>query len=347
MEYKLNEPNNNINYGSNIGAEGRTKVCRRCKSKIPIMAELCPVCGKKQTGIGAKYIVLIIIAFLLLLFLFVGNEDDDKPSDYLADTSEESLNDDQIAKEKTEINESVIYEKNDVKIVAKGCEDFGNEMNVNFYIENNSNLNLNFAVNSYAINGIMAGNNIYDMYTSIASGKKANTTLEIPESVFEAYGIDSVKYLDILIWAYDDDASYKEFDTGTIRIETNKYDGKSVKLSGETLYNEKSVIVEYMYCSGNKYTYCITNNTEENANFEITKISVNDFGVSLDDYNWLYSSSEIFSGCQGILILELDENFLEKNEIKEIEKIEFCLDCNYGYYNYENNFETGIVRTTF
>ena len=49
MEYKLNEPNNNINYGSNLGADGITKVCRRCKSKIPIRAELGPVCVKKQT----------------------------------------------------------------------------------------------------------------------------------------------------------------------------------------------------------------------------------------------------------------------------------------------------------
>lgn len=95
MAYKLSEPNNNINYGSNLGAEGRTKVCRRCKSEIPIMARVCPVCGKKQTGIELKYVGIGIIVFMIFLSIIGGNDDteeEEKTSRDQTDTNiEESV----------------------------------------------------------------------------------------------------------------------------------------------------------------------------------------------------------------------------------------------------------------
>ena len=72
--------------------------------------------------------------------------------------------------EKPSIKETLIYDANNVLIYISSLED----NIIKFYIENNSDKNYSFTAHSFAINGIMARNNIYDMYCSVASYSKAN-----------------------------------------------------------------------------------------------------------------------------------------------------------------------------
>ena len=49
--------------------QGPTKNCKHCKSIIPKGAKICPICHKKQRGIG-KWILIVII--VLIIFAAIG-----------------------------------------------------------------------------------------------------------------------------------------------------------------------------------------------------------------------------------------------------------------------------------
>ena len=55
--------------------------------------------------------------------------------------------------------EEKVYEGNNVVIYVTGSESSYDGTKINFRIENNSQLNLNFNAHSYGVNGIMTGNN--------------------------------------------------------------------------------------------------------------------------------------------------------------------------------------------
>ncbi len=54
--------------------QGPTKPCKYCKSLIPKNAKVCPVCRKKQSGIG-KWFIIIIIAIVIIAAIIGGNDD--------------------------------------------------------------------------------------------------------------------------------------------------------------------------------------------------------------------------------------------------------------------------------
>lgn len=159
------------------------------------------------------------------------------------------------------IEEQVIYEGNDVRITTKGISKNGNGWDIKLFIENNSDLNLGFNAHAYAINGIMTKNNIYDMDCDVAARKKTNTFLKLKESVLKAYDINEIKCVDVVFWAYDNDKSYKEFDTGQIEIRTNLYKGGHDQIHGTNIFDSEGIKVDYLGRDGNKFDYVITNRT--------------------------------------------------------------------------------------
>lgn len=85
---------NNVNPQMNQGVQtqipqGPTKNCKHCKSIIPKGAKVCPICHKKQGGIG-KWVVIAIIAIIILASIGGGGNDDNTTSS--DDTSPKSEN---------------------------------------------------------------------------------------------------------------------------------------------------------------------------------------------------------------------------------------------------------------
>lgn len=243
----------------------------------------------------------------------------------------------------TTISESIIYSDNDVVITIHGYEEKSNTINISFLIENNSSLNLGFNAHAYAINGLMTGNNIYDMDCDVAAGKKANAILEIEKDFLTEHSILDVASVDVLFWAYDNDKYYKEFDTNQITIYTNHYNDTIHKqYSGTTIYDSNNIQIDYLSSSENKFTYCITNNSADYFSFDVENITVNDYTSS--DLNFDLINIIVLNSCQAIFTVEINNQFLDLNNISEINKVEFTLNIR-PLESYFSEWSTDMITT--
>lgn len=245
---------------------------------------------------------------------------------------------------KVTFSKETIYENNSVIMKVTGSENTSEGTKINFYIENNSNLNLSFCAHSYGVNGIMTRNNIYDMRTEVASGKKANTSLLIENSLLTDYDIDYIKYVDILFWAYDNDKSIKSFETNVIRIKSDKYDEYSSWLSGKEVYNKNKIKIDYLSTDNDKIKYVVTNTTGNNLVITFNGISINDYTVSGTDFD-LYDE-QILNNNQCVFEINVKNDFKTQNNIKSITKVDFYLSYreNTDYTTHKTENITTIIK---
>lgn len=78
-----------------------TKTCKHCKSQIPKGAKVCPVCKKKQGGIG-KWIIIAIIVIGVIGAAAGGSESDPKTASNSSSGGENERKPDSEKKEETE-----------------------------------------------------------------------------------------------------------------------------------------------------------------------------------------------------------------------------------------------------
>lgn len=319
--------------------------CKECGKEISDKAVNCPNCGCPITPIMQQTVqpviqqkpkkkgsclATILIVFGILIFIGVitpssGDKDKEKQSAQIDNIQKEDAIEKTNKKiDNTFIQSGEIYSGNNVIISVQGYDSNDSYITIPFLIENNSTLNLGFNAHAYSINNIMTGNNIYDMDCDVASGKKANAELKIKKSILEKYEIDTVKTFDVLFWAYDNDKNFKEFDTGQITIHTSGYDEKINILSGENIYDDKGVKVEYLSNDNNEYTYCITNNTGNYFDFDVENITINDYTSS--DWDFDLMNVVVLNSCQATFSIKVTDEFAKLNNIDNIQKIEFTLN---------------------
>lgn len=283
----------------------------------------------KKNGNGKWVILCIVIVavFYALVSLASGDDDSESGKEVTTKTEESSSKDKSKNSEKTKakketIKKKKIYSKNKVSIYVNGYDSSSHTLK--FKIENKSKLNLGFNAHAYSVNGIMANNNIYDMDCDVAKGKKANTELEIDKTFLSENGISEIKYIDILFWAYDNDKSFKSFDTGVIRLKTSLYDGNIKYKSNETIYKKDGISVQYVGEEDGDYKFVIINNTGSYFDTDINNLSINDYTSSELDFDLV--SVIVFNKSRTEIKVSPSETFLSDNAIKKIKKIEFSLE---------------------
>ena len=211
-------------------------------------------------------------------------------------------------------------------------------------IVNNSDLNLGFNARAYAVNGIMTGNNIYDMDCDVAAHRQANTTLKLKKDFLEEYKISTVKRIDLLLWAYDNDKAYKEFDSGQLTILTTADDGVyDEMLSGETVYENQGVKIDYLGRKGNDYKFSMTNTTGTYLSFTADNLTFN--GYTSSDYYFDLYDVIVHNGCQAMFIIEPEREFLNDNDITDVTSVEFTLDIS-PEEDYFNEWSTGMISVS-
>lgn len=238
------------------------------------------------------------------------------------------------------VEDSIIYEGNDVIVELKSLQ--GNTLT--FYIENNSSKNLSTSMHAYAINGAMADNSMYDMYKSIAANSKSNITFDIPSVLESGYPVEEIRRMDFLIWFYDDDASYKAFDTGILTVKTNLYDDTLASVEGEELLNENGISYTLVDKDQDQVIIGINNHSENYYEFDGKNVVVN--GYSLDTtYDFDIYGKLVFPDCSIPMVFEYNwntqEDFKGINGISSIENVSlsFTMRQN-GSYTLESNSST-------
>ena len=214
------------------------------------------------------------------------------------------------------INETLVYDANNVKIYIKDIEDNV----ISFYIENNSDKNYNFAAHSYAVNGVMTRNNIYDMYCDVAANSKANAKLEIDKTFLKEFDVTTINTIDICFWAYDNAVSVKDFDTGCLRIITNKEEDIKVETK-KNMYADNNISVDYIGRTSQDYKFCITNNRDNLIDFNIEDVTVNGYTITLWDLD-IYDC-EVLNNCQYVYTIHIDKEALKDNAIDKVETIQY------------------------
>lgn len=313
---------------------------------FPFLGTICVWVFKKPKKNWKRILLTVFLLFYLLiktlLNLYIEPEVENFENE--TDIIEENIENEENIEFEICIDEQIIYDKNDVKIYAKSISDKGSYYSLDIYVENNSNLNLGFNAHSYAINKINTGNNIFEMDCDVASGKKANTSLEIDKQYFDFINTSPIKSIDLLIWAYDNDASFKEFDTDQITINTNLYDGQIEVLLGEKIYEKNGIVIEYIGNDENKYYFQLFNNSDTYLDFNVDNLTINDYTSSEMDLD-LYGISAL-EGCVAIFFVEPSQEFIETNEISEIEKIEFTLEV-LPMEDYHQEWNTEMIAIEF
>lgn len=300
-----------------------------------------------ESVISAFIVLILLGAFLSSLIKYIDKKDADD-TQTTSETQIEHANNTTteentitVTTEKEQVDvtlkEQIIYEANDVIIKVTGID----SNNVSFYIENNSTVNLGFNMHSYAVNGIMTNENIYTMDVDVASHSKNSCTLEIPNTFLSDNNIDVIKNLTLHIWAYDNDAAFKEFDCGSIFIETSARDGSNNLPTGELLLEEEGLKYELLKTDGNVYYIGVTNTNELLCEVDVQNLVINDWTCDIS-YDFDLIGLQILPNCQNIIVLDMTEHMQEKG-ITDIEYISFNLDIRRNADYFDNYIGAKIV----
>nr|DAT33183.1 MAG TPA: zinc-ribbon domain protein [Caudoviricetes sp.] len=370
----------NYSENSSQNAQNTEKTDRRnddsflasCGFTIAMLLLFCPIglftmWKYKHFSKGGRIAWTVVIALIVPLSMFCI-ADWNKTSSYsiksqneteeLAQTvkenTEEAAKAENIFTEKAEqktdpeIEEKyTLYENNGILVEADGFLSATKTNKISLHIENTSSKSYGVSSHAYAINGIMAGSDQYGFESiDVAPGKMANSSLELKDDwegtdFFNDYQISKVNSFDILLWAYDNDKSYKSFDSGQIHVNVSDSGNEESPVFADAvnIYDSNGIKVDFLSKRGNEFTFCITNNTGKYFTFDADNISYNDFTSSDVDYN-LYNEY-ILDGCKLVINVKPDNDFLEENGIKEVTKIDFSLKIR-PLDDYSNEYSTDI-----
>jgi archaellum component FlaF (FlaF/FlaG flagellin family) len=130
-----------------------------------------------------------------------------------------------------------------------------------------------------------------------------------------------------LIWFYDDDESFKAFDTGILTVETNLADGNLNNGFGEEeLLNENNISYKLVEKTEEQFVVSISNNSDTMNVFSGKNVVVN--GFTLDTtYNLDIFDKIVFPGCSYPMTFEYNwsasDDFKGTNGISKIENVTF------------------------
>lgn len=289
----------------------------------------------KKYGTAIAGMICSIIAIVLFI-LFSSVADTENNNSESTEYTSETINPDTQAKEEDKVVEEVktelkdpgtIWKENDCLIDTVSCDN----KSATLKIENNSKKDYSFNVHAMAVNGIMTGCNIYSFRTSVPSGKKAMMDIEFDE---KWTANDNVQYVDLLIWAYDNANNMKDFDTGVIRIETNKYDKEQEFIGSEDAAEYNGISVFAKSITDSCISYSMVNNNKYFVETSLENCSINgwafepgysysdepgSFTVSLDGYAVIIFPNSIANVNVNI------SDFMKENNETSVSDFEFSL----------------------
>lgn len=222
----------------------------------------------------------------------------------------------------TTIEETVVYDANNIKITAKEYTKddgmFGGE-GIKFLIENNTDKNIRVGVKALIVNNYMMS----DLFApSVAAGMKTNEVLEFSSTSLEKAGITSVGQVEIYFHIYDDDTWDDIDDPDVIVIKTSNYDKMqdNADTSGNVLFEEEGIKIVGKFVDedsfwGTAIVLYIENTSDKNVSIHVDHVSINGFTVDA------IFAATVYSGRKSFDDITIFSSDLEKNGITSVDEV--------------------------
>ncbi|ONI40450.1 hypothetical protein AN640_08760 [Candidatus Epulonipiscium fishelsonii] len=268
--------------------------------------------------------------------------DSDIANDEMPSTGTESNSQEKVLEEPSKIEETIIYDKDNIKIIAKEIYHkgfFGPEIKLLF--ENNTDENIIFTADDCVVNGYMVSTS---MFVEVASGKKANDSLKLMDSDLKKSAIDKFTNIDFRLNIKEAD-SYDDISVNNLISLTTNYAGKYTQEyndSGNIIYEDNEIkVVSKGILNRNDdkvLRLYIENNSNNAINIRSENVSANNFMMDngFDELN-----SSLLPGTKIIDEITFSKSFLEENHIDKLELIETNLKFS---KNYKEIGESGIIN---
>lgn len=325
-------------------------VCKKCGQQIDDQAVVCVYCGAKtklykkafKKPFYKKWWFWALLIVILLASCTAGGGDSETTTNTTHPTStvspSESISTElpgptEATPVEVVLPETVIFDKNDIKITIVGFGDssvFSKEIKI--LVENNTNQNIAFSGDTFNVNGIsMHGS----LYIDVAAGKKANGTLDFSTTNLRTAHIDEIATISCFDSTIYDTDTFELVHSAPFTINSSISDTyiQTINDEGEVLYDQNGFTVIAKPATdnilGKTMMLLVKNNTEYDISVAVDNISVNGFTIT----TWLYDT--IYAGTVRYCDFDLMSSDLEENEIEEIENVTFTLN----FIN-RNSFET-------
>lgn len=304
---------------------------------------------QKKKGSGVAIVGLLCSIVGVLVFQSSFNSIIGENTEKQFDTENEKIVVNNISKEKEKthiIDEIVIFESDECVIKAVECN---NEL-FKLHIKNESENDYEFIINAISINGIMTGCGAYAGYVDIPSEKNGMMKVEFyPDWLDE---VKDVEYVEMIIDVIDRSDYSRNFDTGVIRIETNKYTKDISFVKGDSWIDTNGIYIIENYMNASCVSYSIVNDNDYFVSTTLDKCSINDWAFE-PGYSTHISSSSVYTSIDGMNIIVFPNcianvvintsDFMEEYSMDKIEKFEFYLKISNDGKNHKEE-STEIIK---
>lgn len=278
---------------------------------------------KKKTGcltwIGYAFIAIVIMGGIGLFGS--GNDDETQENVEVSVDSNENVPEKESGSEKKETNATFktgkIYNGHKCKFKLSK----GDNKGFSIEIDNKSKKDYSFDVHSMSINGFMTNCNIYTGSVGVPSGKKGMMEVDFDNEWLK--GIETVEYVDLIIWAYDDAKNFKDFETDIIRIKTDKFQKENKFKAGKSAKKDGGLVIQKEKLDTEEFVFSVINKNKYFVEFDFNNSSIN--GWAFDD-GYLFDAKDVcvYPGSKTTVKIDISE-FTDKNNIDAIKNIEFSL----------------------
>lgn len=288
--------------------------------------------------------ILLIICFSVLFLFGCSSDDSDKESGKKAKGSSKESSVVEKKNKKANISETVILDKDGIKVTAKSIEYDRDDVDIKLLIENNSSKNVTVQTDGFSINGIM----IDPIFSAdVAAGKKANDSISIYGDYLERANITTIKDIEFSLRVFDSDTWDDIFIEKGITLTTDakdyvqKYNTEgflAVDQNGIKIYVLKLDDKDSFW--GADITVYIENNSDKVVTVQARDVSINGFMIDP-----LFSST-LEPGKKAYDEMSFMESDLEENDIKDITSIELKFKA-YDDDSWDDIFNTENIKIEF
>ena len=242
------------------------------------------------------------------------------------------------------IKQQVLYDENDIKIVAKSLETdgtFGPELALQ--ITNNSDTDISVKSQRATINGVMVESKLS---STVSAGTSSDDTLYFIKSSLEKANITTLANLEFSLEITDSTTSTVIADTEQITLETsNSSYSQSYDSSGATIVDQNGIKINVQgtendeTLNSTKIKLYIENNSEDPVTIQARNTVIN--SIQIDPI----FSCTIMPGKIAYSSLSFDNDKLAENSISAITDLQLnfsVLDCD----TLQSIFETDTVSAT-